>query len=118
MIVTCKWDGKVLAFDLESITAREYKAIKRHTGLKFGEFWRAFSAATDDFASVDLEVIDSLVWLFLKRNGYDYADPEVIPDYSPLDFMGSFDVLADASKPEEPKDDPLVVPSTGAHELI
>ena len=106
--VKAEHKGQRLVFDFESITAREYKVIKRHTGLKMGEFEKAFS---DNENGLDIELVDCLLWLFLKRAGYNVMDPESLDDYSPAEFMATFDVIPEA-KPAEAEAAPLVEAST------
>lgn len=100
-ILKANWQGKDYVFDFESITSREYKVIKRHTGLKIGQFEQALSSVRSE--GIDPEVVDCLLWLFLKRDGQN-VDPETLDDYSPAEFIESLDIVkpAEASEAEAP----------------
>lgn len=106
--VKAEVNGQQLVFDFESITAREYKVIKRHTGLKMGEFERAFQGLAED-GGIDIELVDCLRWLFLKRAGHN-VDPATLDDYLPAEFMHTFDVVPEV-KPAGAEAAPLA-PST------
>ena len=105
-VLKSTWQGKERVLDLESISSREYKVIKRHTGLRMGEFENAFQAAQRD--GIDAEVVDCLLWLFLKRDGRE-CDPSTLDDYPVVKFMEGIDIVPEAepsAEAEAGKDDP------------
>ena len=92
------WDGKVYRVDLSTVTSREYKTIKAHTGLRVGQFERALYRVNMD--GVDAEVLDALLWLFRSRAGEQVdigAD-----DYSPSDLLDRLELIVDPA-PEGPE---------------
>ena len=64
-LISLEWEGKRFDVDLMSVTAREWRQIKQHTGLKQGAFIRSFMSLED----LDADVITSLLWLGKRRAG-------------------------------------------------
>jgi hypothetical protein len=97
-VLKSTWQSKTLLLDMEGITSREYKVIKRHTGLRMGEFEKSFSAVATD--GIDAEVVDCLLWLFLKRDGQD-TDPETLEDYKMAEFLTTISQVPEAESSED-----------------
>lgn len=74
-LISLDWEGKKYELAVESITAREFKAIKTHTGLKAGQFIRALSSLDD----LDGDVAVALLWLFRARAGENPAFDDDVP---------------------------------------
>jgi hypothetical protein len=57
------WEDRHYEVDLTSVTAREFKAIKVHTGLKAGDFIKSFMSIDD----MDADAVVALLWLAKSR---------------------------------------------------
>lgn len=64
-VISLEWEGQRYDVDLMSVTAREWRQIKQHTGLKQGAFIRSFMSLDE----LDADVITSLLWLGKRRAG-------------------------------------------------
>lgn len=64
-LVSLDWEGKRYELEVDSVTAREFKSIKQHTGLKAGQFVRSLTSMDD----LDADVAVALLWLFKTRAG-------------------------------------------------
>jgi hypothetical protein len=106
-LLKAQWDGKVYSLDFDSITAREYKVLKAHTGLKVYEFERAILLAGQ---GIDVTVMDGLMWLFRLRAG-ELVDIDGLDDYSPSRFFNEVRLVPEqADEDEEDGDDPKAPP--------
>lgn len=87
-LVALEWDGKHYELDVESITAREFKSIRAHTGLKAGQFLRSLSSLDD----LDADIAVALLWLFRTRAG---EAAEFDDDVSVLRFLAALTPVAE-----------------------
>lgn len=93
--VALVWDGARYELDVDSITAREFKQIKTHTGLKAGQFVKSLSSLDD----MDAEVAVALLWLFKTRAGEAAAFEDDVPV---LAMLGALTSVSEAED-EAPK---------------
>lgn len=103
-------DGKPYSLDPDSITSREYKSIRAHTGYSMNKFWEAVQRMGE---STDVEVIDVLHWLFRKRAG-EASDLFTDDEYSPAHFLMSLVSLnaLDEAVAEDPKAESSTTPTS------
>lgn len=93
-LVRLEWEGKNYSLDIQSVTAREYRIIKQHTGLNQGAFMGALSG---NLAALDGDALIALMWLARKRAG----ENNDIADFDDLPVLA----IAEGLKlPEEPKE--------------
>ena len=90
--MTLDWEGKHYELEIDTITAREFRSIKQHTGLKAGQFIRAFSSLDD----LDGDAAIALLWLAKTRAG-EAASFE--------DDVQVLKLLASVGKPDVPEDE-------------
>lgn len=92
VLLEIDWLGKRYSLDPESVTSREFKAIRVHTGLGPLQFLALFS---NEMAVGVLtpELLDVFYWLFLKRGGHELELGE--DDYPLFAFLA---VLGDSPK--------------------
>ena len=84
-LVTLDWEGKKYELEVDSITAREFRSIKSHTGLKAGQFIKALSTLDD----LDADVAVALLWLFKTRAGENPTFDDDIAVFKLLSAIGS-----------------------------
>lgn len=75
------WDGRTYEVDLESIRVDEFQVIKQHTGMKMGQFVKAFT----DIDELDSPAIAALLWVSRKRA---LGQAEWDTDFAPLELLG------------------------------
>jgi hypothetical protein len=95
-LVTLDWEGKHYELEVDSITAREFKSIKSHTGMKAGQFINSLS----NMADLDADVAVALLWLFKTRAGESPSFEDDIAVFKLLGAIGSPDVPADDEAPK------------------
>ena len=87
-LFTLDWEGKHYELDVETITAREFKQIKLHTGLKAGPFIQSLNSIAD----MDADLAVGLLWLMKTRAGEPASfddDLEVVKLLAALDRNGA-----------------------------
>lgn len=97
-LISLTWDGTRYELDIESITAREFKQIKQHTGLKTGQFVKALMSLDD----LDADVAVALLWLFKTRAGEAAGFDEDLPVFKLLAAIERGGEDEPAPKAEEP----------------
>jgi hypothetical protein len=114
-VMTFEIDGKKRGLDVGKITAPEWKILKRHTGFSTMDFLQN---------AAEIEVIEGLYWLALRRGGVDVEISTVadIEDFEPLAFLATIEMVTEknGSTPEEADAAPLAEtpgadPSTPPH---
>ena len=87
--------GETFDIDLYSVTAVEWRTVKRHTGMKAGEFMRSLLG---DF---DADVIAGLVWIGRSRAHPGAAWDDNLPV---LELLNSLEMVEDDDgEDEDPK---------------
>lgn len=103
-LVTLDWEGKRYELEVETITAREFKQIKTHVGLKAGQFIRALSSLDD----LDADVAVALLWLFRTRAGENPSFDDDVAVFKLLAAIGQGDDEADDDAPKAEGSTPTV----------
>lgn len=93
-LLALDWEGKHYEIDISSVTPREFKAIKSHTGMKAGAFLKSFI----DLEDFDADAGVALLWLCRTRAG----EPNVPWD----DEFPAFELFGAMSRVGDP--DPVV----------
>ncbi len=105
-VLTIKQGDHVLQIDTDSVTPRETRAIKRETGLKWGQVLRGMQP--DEF---DADSVATMVWLAQRR-----LDPQMpYPHDAPLgELIGMVDINHDTEDAEADgdEDDPKEAPES------
>lgn len=82
-VLTVELDGKRYELDLDSITPREFRAIKTYTGLRAGQFIRSFAVQQE----MDADAVMAFVWLCRSRAGESGGFDDDLPVFEILGTM-------------------------------
>ena len=83
--VSLDWEDARYELDIDSVTAREFKQIKTHTGLRAGQFAKALTNLDD----LDADVAVALLWLFKTRAGEAASFEDDVAVFKLLSSLGS-----------------------------
>jgi hypothetical protein len=106
-VMTFEINGEKRSLDIGKITAPEWKILKRYTGFSTMDFMQNVD---------EIEVIEGLYWLALRRGGIDVeiSTVEDIEGFEPLAFLATVDMATDKSKSHEEEDAAPLAETPGA----